>query len=113
MEPIEDTLRLLDAVLFGPAFPRHAGVATVRTGSASLARFLERAKYYGSVQVVEADTGIEIREPLRSAAGLTGEVAIFGPLNCLEVWDHARFLEPLNNDPFTETDARVRAEYGI
>ena len=50
---------------------------------------------------------------LRETAAMTGDVDVFGKYNYLEVWNHDRFVTRLDNDPFTEDDARALAELGI
>ena len=44
---------------------------------------------------------------------MVGEVDVFGQYDHLDVWNHERFTKRLADDPFTDDDARVLAEYGI
>lgn len=44
---------------------------------------------------------------------MSGNVAVLGKYNFLEIWNHERFLEKLRNEPFTEDDGRALAEFGI
>ncbi len=76
-------------------------------------KFLNRTNYFG--QVVELDGQGRLRIPaiLRESAQMKGEVVVFGNLTFLEVWNHARFLENLQNNPITEEDEKILDDLGI
>jgi DNA-binding transcriptional regulator/RsmH inhibitor MraZ len=44
---------------------------------------------------------------------MSGEVDVFGQYNCLDVWNHERFVAKLQREPYTDDDARALAEFGI
>ena len=50
---------------------------------------------------------------LRDKAELSGEVAVLGQQNYLEVWNRASFEEALKRDPLTDDDLRELAEFGF
>ena len=54
-----------------------------------------------------------IHSRLREAAGMSGEVDVFGEYNVLGVWNHERFVAKLQQDPYTDADARALADFGI
>ena len=47
---------------------------------------------------------ILIAPHLRESAEMTGEVAVLGYLNYLEVWNDTRYLKRLEDEPFTDED---------
>ena len=76
-------------------------------------RFLDRVNYFG--QVAELDTQGRVLIPLRlrDAATMAGDVDVVGQYNCLDVWNHDRFLTKLQREPYTDDDARALSEFGI
>ena len=44
---------------------------------------------------------------------MTGEVAVLGSLDYLDVWNHKRFLEERIKQPFTKEDEEVLSQLGI
>jgi DNA-binding transcriptional regulator/RsmH inhibitor MraZ len=50
---------------------------------------------------------------LRDAATMAGDVDVLGQFNCLDVWNHDRFLTRLQREPYTDDDARALSEFGI
>ena len=44
---------------------------------------------------------------------MVGEVDVFGQYDHLEIWNHDRFIERLERDPYTDDDARALSEFGI
>ena len=67
-------------------------------------KFLDRTNYYGQLASADKSGRILIPPLLRESAQMTGEVAVLGSLNCLEVWNHKRFLERMKNHQFTDED---------
>jgi MraZ protein len=76
-------------------------------------RYLDRANYFG--QAVELDTQGRVIIPvrLRDTATMAGDVDVVGQYNCLDVWNHDRFVTKLQREPYTDDDARALAEFGI
>jgi MraZ protein len=77
------------------------------------ARYVDRVSYYGQEAEFDIQGRVIIHPRLREAAGMTGEVDVLGSVDHFEVWNHDRFLAKLQNDPFTDDDARALAEFGI
>jgi MraZ protein len=76
-------------------------------------KFLRNTSYYGQVASMDKQGRIMIQPHLREAASIDGEVAVMGYLNYLEVWDHEKFLQKLESDPYTDEDAAALAGLGI
>jgi MraZ protein len=79
----------------------------------SKVRFIERTSYYGQVAALDRQGRILIHSTLRESAATDGEVAVLGKLHYLEVWNHEKFLQKLDQDPFTTDDMSRLAGYGI
>jgi MraZ protein len=67
-------------------------------------KFLDRTNYYGQLAAIDKSGRILIPTLLRESAQMTGEVAVLGSLDHLEVWNHKRFLARLKESDFTEED---------
>jgi len=76
-------------------------------------KFLDRTNYYGQLTATDKSGRILIPTLLRESARMTGEVAVLGYLNYLDVWNHERFRGNLREQPFTTEDHQVLAELGI
>ena len=76
-------------------------------------RFLDRVNYYGQVAELDAQGRVIIPVRLRDAATMAGDVDVLGQYNCLDVWNHDRFLIKLQRDAYTDDDARALSEFGI
>ncbi len=76
-------------------------------------KFLDRVNYYGQVTEFDSQGRVIIPPRLRESAGMSGEVDVLGQYDFLDVWNHERFLARLQNDPFSDDDARALAEFGI
>ena len=76
-------------------------------------KFLDRANYYGQLTSLDKSGRILIPALLRDSAQMTGEVAVLGYLNYLDVWNHDRFIHRLKEEAFTEKDHKVIGELGI
>ena len=76
-------------------------------------KFLDRTNYYGQLTSTDKSGRILIPPLLRESAQTTGEVAVLGCLNYLDVWSHKRFLGRMKEQPFTEDDHHVLAQLGI
>lgn len=77
------------------------------------ARFFDRVNYFGQAAEFDAQGRVLIHPRLRDSAGMVGEVDVLGQYDFLEVWNHDRFLAKLQREPFTDSDARTLAEFGI
>ena len=79
----------------------------------SRGRFLDRVNYYGQSAEIDAQGRVVIHQRLRESAGMAGEVDVLGAVDRLEVWNHDRLVAKMQNDPFTDEDARALSEFGI
>jgi MraZ protein len=76
-------------------------------------RFLDRVNYFGQAGELDGQGRILIPVRLRDAATMAGDVDVLGQFNCLDVWNHDRFLTKLQRDAYTDDDARALSEFGI
>ncbi len=75
-------------------------------------KFLARTNYYGQVVEMDGQGRILIPSILRESAEMKGDVDVQGNLTYLQVWNHARFLDQLNNNPVTAEDIQAFDELG-
>ena len=76
-------------------------------------KFLDRTNYYGQLTTLDKSGRILIPALLRESAQMTGEVAVLGNLNFLDVWNHKRFVARLNAQNFTQEDKQILSQLGI
>ena len=76
-------------------------------------RFLDRISYFGQTGELDGQGRVLIPVRLREAAMMSGDVDVLGQVNYLDVWNHDRFLTKLQQEPFTDDDARALSEFGI
>src|SRR6266478_1873583 len=76
-------------------------LAKLPTFNPTKKKFLDRANYYGQLASMDKSGRILIPSLLRDSAQMTGEVAVLGYLNYLDIWNHDRFLRKLNEEAFT------------
>jgi MraZ protein len=76
-------------------------------------KFLDRTNYYGQLTSMDKSGRILIPPLLRDSAAMSGEVAVLGNLNYLDIWNNERFLHRLKAEPFTDEDHQVLGELGI
>jgi MraZ protein len=76
-------------------------------------RFLDRVSYFGQAAELDTQGRVIIPVRLRDSATMTGDVDVLGQYNCLDVWNHDRFLTKLQRDPYTDDDARALSGFGI
>jgi MraZ protein len=76
-------------------------------------KFLDRANYYGQLTTMDKSGRILIPTLLRDSAQMTGEVAVLGYLNYLDVWNHERFLKKLKEQTFTDEDQEALTQLGV
>jgi MraZ protein len=68
-------------------------------------KFLMRTSYYGQIAELDGQGRLLLPPVLREAAQTLGEVDVFGALDHLEVMNHARVLDKLKNEPYTDDDS--------
>ena len=76
-------------------------------------RYLERVNYFGQEASMDSQGRVLIPQILRDSAAVAGEVVISGRVAHLEIWNHERFANRLEAEPFTEEDFRALSERGI
>lgn len=76
-------------------------------------KFFDRVNYFGQTAAFDNQGRVIIHPRLRETASMAGEVDVFGQYEWLDVWNHERFVSRLQNDPYTDDDARALAEFGI
>lgn len=76
-------------------------------------RFLDRANYYGQHTELDTQGRVIIPMRLRDSATMIGDVDVLGQYNYLDVWNHDRFLNKLQREPYTDDDARSLSGFGI
>ncbi len=76
-------------------------------------RFLDRVNYFGQAVELDVQGRVLIPVRLREAATMNGDVDVLGQFNCLDVWNHDRFLTKLQREPYSDEDARALSEFGI
>lgn len=76
-------------------------------------KFLDRVNYFGQVSSMDKQGRILISSFLRGTAAMTGEVAVLGKLNYLDVWNDELFRSRLDAEPFTDEDEQVMSELGV
>ena len=88
-------------------------LARIPSAHPSRNRFFDRVNFFGRLAEFDKQGRVSVHSRLREAAGMVGEVDVFGNYDYLEVWNHDRILARLERDPFTDDDARALAEFGI
>ena len=88
-------------------------LATMPSSNPSRLRYLDRVNYFDQIGELDRQGRVIIPSRLRESATMTGEVDVLGQVNCLDVWNHERFLTKLQRDPYTDDDARALSEFGI
>ena len=76
-------------------------------------RYLERVNYFGQQVDLDSQGRITLPQILREAAEVEGEVVVAGRLDHLVVWNHQKFAEKLDAEPFTDEDFDLLTERGI
>jgi MraZ protein len=76
-------------------------------------RYLDRVNYYCQPAELDVQGRVIIPVRLREAATMSGDVDVLGQFNYLDVWNHDRFLNKLQREPYTDEDARTLSEFGI
>jgi len=86
-----------------------------RTSSTNKAKrkFLMRTSYYGQVVELDGQGRVLVPAVLRESAQVKGEVDVLGALDYLEVMNHARVLDQLKNEPYTDEDDKALEDLGI
>jgi MraZ protein len=76
-------------------------------------KFIDRVNYWGVHGELDSQGRIVIPPQLREAAGIVGEVRVFGRISYIEIWNEERFMRKLNSSPWTDEDGMRLAELGV
>ena len=88
-------------------------LAAVPNSDRAKRRYLERVNYFGQQLRLDAQGRTVIPQILRDRAEIFGEVVVSGRLDHLEIWNHDRFHQKLDDEPFSDEDFQSLAEHGI
>lgn len=88
-------------------------LARVPSTHPSRVKFFDRVNFYGQPAQLDRQGRVIIHPRLRDAAGMVGDVDVFGLYDYLKIWNHDRFVARLERDPYTDDDARALAQFGI
>jgi len=88
-------------------------LANVPSTHPSRLRYFDRVNYYGQPAEFDKQGRVSIHGRLRESAEMVGDVDVFGQYDHLEVWNHARFVQRLDREPYTDDDARALSDFGI
>ena len=76
-------------------------------------KFLDRTNFYGQVTTADKSGRILIPTLLRESADMSGEVAVLGNLDHLDVWNQKRFLARIKDHEFTDEDQETLSKLGV
>lgn len=83
------------------------------TMDAAVRKFLDRTSFFGQPCEMDTQGRLLIHPLLRTSADLTGDVAVIGYLQYLEVWELDKFKARLDAEPYTAADAAALAQMGV
>lgn len=105
-----------DAALFYP-LPVWEGIEArlmdLPSNDRARQRYLQRVSYFGQQSTIDAQGRLVVSPVLRESAGLEGEVVVCGSADHLQIWNRDRFMQRLDDEPFTDSDFAELAEKGI
>jgi MraZ protein len=76
-------------------------------------KYLDRVNFYGQTAQIDVQGRVVIHPRLREAAGMSGDVDVFGQIDTLDVWNHERFVSRMQRDAYDDADAQSLADLGI
>ena len=76
-------------------------------------KFLMHTSYYGQMAELDQQGRVLLPAILREKAQTKGEVDVFGALDYLEVMNHAKVMDEMKRDPFTDDDFKALEDLGI
>ena len=76
-------------------------------------KFLDRTNFYGQITSADKSGRILIPTLLRESAEMSGEVAVLGYLDHLDVWNHKKFLGRIKDHQFTQEDEETLSKLGV
>lgn len=88
-------------------------LAALPSMNKSRKKLLDRTGFWGQATKADSQGRILIPTTLRESAAMSGEVAVIGNLNYLDVWNLERFEAQIKNDPLTDEDFKTLSDLGI
>lgn len=88
-------------------------LAKLPTTNKSKRKFLLRTSYFGQVAELDAQGRVLLPPVLREEAQTKGDVDVLGALDHLVVINHARALDQMKNEPYTDEDDKALGDLGI
>jgi MraZ protein len=88
-------------------------IQSLPTMEPSVTRFLNFVNYYGQVASLDDQGRLLIHPLAREKCGISGEVAVLGSQNCLDIWNREKFESMLSAQPLTDEDRQILARLGI
>ena len=79
----------------------------------AVARFRRSVNYHGQTAAMDAQGRILLHPLVREKASATGEVAVLGQQDYLEIWNREAFEQRLDTDPLSDSDLEALADLGI
>jgi len=76
-------------------------------------KFLMHTSYYGQMAEMDQQGRVLLPAILREKAQTKSEVDVFGALDYLEVMNHAKVMDEMKRDPFTDDDFKALEDLGI
>ena len=76
-------------------------------------RVCNAMNYYGLTATMDAQGRVLIHPLLRECAHISGEVAVIGRKDHLEVWNRATFETMVRDEPLTDADLKELASLGF
>jgi len=90
-----------------------ARLAKVPGSDPVLADYMLRVNFFGQDTELDGQGRLVIHPRLRESALMVGDVSVVGRVDYLELWNFDRLRTKLDEKPFTDEHARVRAQYGV
>jgi len=88
-------------------------LAKVSSQNQAKRKFLMHTSYYGQMAEMDQQGRVLLPAILREKAQTKGEVDVFGALDYLEVMNHAKVMDDMKRDPFTDDDFKALEDLGI
>ena len=88
-------------------------LAKVSSQNQAKRKFLMHTSYYGQMAEMDGQGRVLLPAILREKAQTKGEVDVFGALDYLEVMNHAKVMDEMKKDPFTDDDFKALEDLGI
>ena len=91
---------------------REQALRKAPTSHSAVRKYIERTSYYGQVAELDSQGRLLIQPRLREAAQMSGQLAVLGKLDHLELWNNDR-LEARVKAPWTSDDDDAISTFGF